>query len=126
MNYEGPIVCKNCGAGSHTDDPQCDCTRFNPDFAEPDFQPFDREPYDYIAALKARIAELEKNQVPEGWVAVPLEPTEIMEEAADEVFHTVWKQERERSLTLYKKEGFASSSFSVPMYRAMLAARGKP
>ena len=113
MNYEGPIVCKNCGSESHTDDPQCDCTRFNPDFAEPDFQPFDREPYDYIATLKARIAELEKNQIPEGCVAVPDLPTYEMR--LDGI------AELSRSRTRKCNEHLTMAN----IYRAMILARGK-
>lgn len=53
---------------------------------------------------------------------VPVEPTEEMTDEADNVFHTVWKAQREYSLAKSGKEAFASYPFSVAIYKAMLSA----
>jgi hypothetical protein len=62
----------------------------------------------------------------EKWKLVPIEPTEEMEEAADEPFHSTWKAERERSVKYHGKEGFASVSFSRAIWKAMLGAAPEP
>lgn len=53
------------------------------------------------------------------------EPSEAAEDAADEVFHRVF-QERVAANKKYRPDAnpyaFASASFSVPIFRAMIAA----
>lgn len=50
------------------------------------------------------------------------EPTDEMEEAADEPFHAAWKYHRERSMKLYGKEAYGSAAFSDPIWKAMIDA----
>lgn len=61
---------------------------------------------DLVAELRARIAELEARQEPEGWQAVPKEPTPEMENAACEA----------------ADNGKFSGAYLRAIYRAMLAA----
>ncbi len=53
-------------------------------------------------------------------IAAMREPTEEMEEAADQPFHDEWKKQKAYSLKHYSKEAYASVGFSVPMWRAMI------
>jgi hypothetical protein len=58
----------------------------------------------------------------EDWVMVPRVPTEEMLEAADDAFHPIMQHETKLSKELYGKPGYASSSFSEPLWSAMLSA----
>jgi hypothetical protein len=53
---------------------------------------------------------------------VPAEPTEEMEDAADEPFCIEWKRSKKSSIDRYGIEAHGSSTFTRPMYAAMLAA----
>ena len=65
-----------------------------------------------ISALKARIAELENNHVPPGWVAVPIGLTTDIRNAFDDAMH--------KHLQCY-----LLSNDIEQVWSAMLAARGK-
>lgn len=57
-----------------------------------------------------------------GYRVVPLVPTEEMEDAADEPFHEALNKQTESSMRLFGKRAYASTGFSVPMWKAMIQA----
>ena len=69
---------------------------------------------EHLDKQDARIEELEKNQVPDGCVAVPLEPTKSMLEAGLEAMTRVTTADAK-----------SAAWDGLRFYRAMLAARGK-
>ena len=74
---------------------------------------------EHLDKQDARIAELEKNQVPEGWVAVPLEPTwEMQIVGRDSIINDDDPVDGVMS-------DYISIDNATDCYRAMLAARGK-
>lgn len=75
---------------------------------------------DAITAFNAGRSQLSTNT--DGWVRVPIEPTDAMTDAADDVFHAVWKEQREYALRVHGKEGYASEPFALGIYKAMIDA----
>jgi hypothetical protein len=65
-----------------------------------------------IDRLRARIADLEAKQVPDGWVAVPVELTTDIRNAFDDVMHN-------------HLQCYLLSNDIEQVWRAMLAARRK-
>ena len=70
--------------------------------------------------------ELSLSKPVDGYVLVPVEPTDEMTDVADDVFHNVWKEQREYALRVHGKEGYASEPFTLAIYKAMINASPKP
>ena len=59
MNYLGPIHCRNCRTVADTSKPLCHCNEGGNSGSGPNFVPYIKEPHDFIALQRDRIAKLE-------------------------------------------------------------------